>query len=148
MARQVGPGGAGLQPRLRDLLWGAGAAIRPPHAAAVPMRLYPITYMALWWLSALGGRLDVALATGQGEGCLLPALALRRPNALNPNAGRPGGGVRVSGPARAASSASLLLWQLDAGQAQITAVGDPRCSYHARCAGGGEGERGSNGAGP
>ena len=128
MASQVGPPANVSQPSLLRLLRGSGSAISLPHAAAVPLRL-----PAPKWLSALGFRLEVALAASQAESCLLPAAVVRRPGCGS--GGGSGGGARVYGPARAARSVTLPLWQLHAGPHQILVVGDPRCLYRVRCAG-------------
>lgn len=110
------------QPSLITLLQGGGSATTFPHAAAVPLRL-----PAPDWLSALGCRLEVSLAASQAESCLLPAAVLRHPGG--------GGGAQVYGPARAARSVTLPLWQLGAAPINVVAVGDLRCSYHVRCGG-------------
>lgn len=85
---------------------------------------------ALYWLSSLGGRLDISVdsKTPATDDCLLPAITMHVGSE----------GVHISRPQRASSSASLPLWQIAGAKAligvRINAVVDPRCTYRVRYA--------------
>ena len=122
----MGPSTAELSPQLGSLLWTSGASIQPPHAAVIPLHL-----PALYWLSTLGGRLEISVNSGNpaADDCLLPAITIRHEGSKL---------LHISGPQRASSTVYLPLWQM-AGVGvpigvPINAVVDPCCTYQVRCA--------------